>query len=283
MAASVLPTSAPAEVPETLVDSLGCRSPIDALRALADESGRLASGLASDLAGSLERGGGGTRRRAGTPGRDRGGDGGDASRLQYPVPVPRCLLDAPRPSGTGDGGPGTSHALTHAGLAAESILSSLTRIASGGSAASSEMRALESRRRDLDAEADDVARALAIREGCARGSASLSGRRHADAARAVADVESVLGGRRGTGTAGATDRAVEMAGREAMEAHARTTEVLRGAIRERYEGAVAAGDVAGLSELTPLLGMLGMEELGVKLYLQVSCWDPFFIAFSGVR
>ena len=74
-----------------------------------------------------------------------------------------------------------------------------------------------------------------------------------------------------------------MAGREAMEAHARTTEVLRGAIRERYEGAVAAGDVAGLSELTPLLGMLGMEELGVKLYLQVSCWDPFFIAFSGVR
>ena len=304
MAASVLPASAasassggppapPSSVPDSLVDSLGCRSPIDALLALADESERLAAGLAAGLASSLERGpgvGGGGGGGAGeTPGGRRRArqhraapDGDDATnttnggRSVRPVPLPRSLLDAPRPSeldAPDDGSSHTrsrrpSHALTHASLAAESILSSLSRIASGGSAASSEMRALESRRQALDAEAADVAHALAIREGCARGAASLSGRRHGDAARAVADVDAVLRGSAGSGP-GASGRAVAMAGREAMGAHARTTEVLRGAVRERYEGAVAGGDVAGLSELTPLLHLLGMEELGVKLYLQV--------------
>ena len=301
MAASVLPASAasassggppapPSSVPDSLVDSLGCRSPIDALLALADESERLAAGLAAGLASSLERGpgvGGGGGGAGETPGGRRRArqhraapDGDDATtnggRSVRPVPLPRSLLDAPRPSeleASDDGSSHTrsrrpSHALTHASLAAESILSSLSRIASGGSAASSEMRALESRRQALDAEAADVAHALAIRDGCARGAASLSGRRHGDAARAVADVDAVLRGSAGSGP-GATERAVGLAGREAMGAHARTTEVLRGAVRERYEGAVAGGDVAGLSELTPLLQLLGMEELGVKLYLQV--------------
>ena len=62
-----------------------------------------------------------------------------------------------------------SYPLTHATLATESILSSLSKIASGGSAASSEMRALEQKRQCLDTKALDLEHALQIREGCVRG------------------------------------------------------------------------------------------------------------------
>ena len=65
------------------------------------------------------------------------------------------------------------------------------------SAASSEMRQLERERQRLDAEAIDVENALAIREGTSRGGASLLGRRYADAARAVSDVNAIRDGRGG--------------------------------------------------------------------------------------
>jgi len=133
------------------------------------------------------------------------------------------------------------------------------------------MRQLERERQRLDAEAIDVESALAIREGTSRGGDSLLGRRYADAARAVSDVNAILDGRGGGAGGGpATDRARELAGSDALGAHARTAEVLRRAIGERYEAAVQNGDVAGLSELTPLLGMLDMAEMGVRLYLQYS-------------
>jgi hypothetical protein len=133
------------------------------------------------------------------------------------------------------------------------------------------MRQLERERQRLDAEAIDVENALAIREGTSRGGDSLLGRRYADAARAVSDVNAILDGRGGGAGGGpATDRARELAGSDALGAHARTAEVLRRAIGERFEAAVQNGDVAGLSELTPLLGMLDMAEMGVRLYLQYS-------------
>ncbi|KAL7554153.1 hypothetical protein ACHAWF_017554 [Thalassiosira exigua] len=237
-----------------------------------------------------------------------GGGGGGGGGGRFPVPLPRSLRDAPRPApplppsdddgdegndgnGTGESdGDGTSkasrdlppepisrslhranpsHPLTHAALASESILSSLSKIASGGSAASSEMRALERQRRTVDAEARDLEHALAVREGTVRGSDSLMGRRYADAARAVADVDAILGGKGGGGPP-ATDRARELAGSESLDAHARSAEVLKRAVGERYEAAVRSGDVAGLSELTPLLGTLDMAGSGVRLYLEYS-------------
>lgn len=88
------------------------------------------------------------------------------------------------------------------------------------------------------------------------------GRRYADAARAVADVTSILNE--------CSQNAVQLAGEEALEAHSKTKEVTKRAIGERYETAVANGDVVQLSELTPLLQMLDMAELGVRLYLQYS-------------
>ncbi|KAL9189319.1 hypothetical protein ACHAXT_011809 [Thalassiosira profunda] len=278
-------------IPADLVDSLGWESPRLALLALADESERAAARLAEELAASLSA----TTTAAAakphpSPTKQPRGKAPPRDGPASPIPLPKSLQNAPRPppaaaisdddatqqpqlphptpSRSHHHNPNPSHPLARAALASESILASLAKIATGGSAASSEMRALESRRRALDLEAGDVARALALRECCTKGGESLMGRRYGDAARAVADVNAILDGRDGRG--GATERAKAMAGEEALAAHQRTTEVLKRAVGERFEAAVRNGDVAGLSELTPLLGMLSMAELGVKLYLQYS-------------
>ena len=88
------------------------------------------------------------------------------------------------------------------------------------------------------------------------------GRRYGDAARAVADVTAIL--------KECSTTAMQLAVEEALEAHSKTKDVTKRAIGERYEIAVANGDVVQLSELTPLLQMLDMAELGVRLYLQYS-------------
>jgi len=280
----------PIAIPSILVDSLGCKSPHDALLALANESESMALKLSEELAASMSArkysaAGGHNNNNSGRRGKredteisssSMGGGGGGG---QY-IPLPRSLRDAPRPTRNTSSQKGNSnsniitdetitnssssatHALTHATLASESILSSLSKIASGGSAASSEMRQLESHRQRLDEEAINIDHALRIREGCQRGGDSLMGRRYGDAARAVSDVNAIL--------KECTMDALQLAGEEALEAHSKTKEVTKRAIGERYESAVANGDVVQLSELTPLLRMLDMTELGVRLYLQFS-------------
>ena len=297
------------EIPTDLVDSLQLNDPEEALLSLANDLHSSAAKLAEELALSLSGGSSSdnnikttTKSSKTRKGQDSNKD--EAGRSKFPIPLPKSLRDAPRrptPKSTSttfdesnnnnnnnnnedqEQNPietpsrtlhksNPSHPLTHATLASESILSSLSKIASGGSAASSEMRALEYERQQLDAQALDIEHALSIREGCVRGGDSLMGRRYADAARAVADVNGILNGKNKNSQYGvkATERAIELAGPEALAAHTKTVEVLKRAIGERYESSVQNGDVAGLSELTPLLGMLDMAELGVKLYLQYS-------------
>jgi hypothetical protein len=326
MAPYSVPTGG-SEIPSDLVDSLGCRSPYDALLALANKSELLAAKLAEELAHSLSHGsgsGGGAAGASGAKGKGtvlsspskqqrRGphhsqqaaGDDDDvdgAKIRKFPIPLPPSLQDAPRPPRAASSTSNSTtvaatpsrllynshpnHQLTTATLASESILSSLTKIASGGSEASSEMRALELERQALDAEALDIEHALAIREGCIRGSDSLMGRRYADAARAVAEVNAILegkstatsasgtgfgsGGGGGTYPTKATEHALQLAGPDALTSHSKTVSVLRRAISEKYESAVHNSDIAALSELTPLLGLLNMAEMGVKYYLQFS-------------
>lgn len=284
----------PIAIPSNLVDSLGCKSPHNALLALAYESESSALKLAEELAASLST----SKHSASAGGHNTSVSGRRSKREDHPdvsslfsmggvgsggqfIPLPRSLRDAPRPTrnisqkgnsssiitdetntNSSSSSSSATHALTHATLASESILSSLSKIASGGSAASSEMRQLESHRQRLDEEAINIDHALRIREGCQRGGDSLMGRRYGDAARAVSDVNTIL--------KECTMDALQLAGAEALEAHTKTKEVTKRAIGERYESAVANGDVVQLSELTPLLQMLDMTELGVRLYLQYS-------------
>ena len=89
--------------------------------------------------------------------------------------------------------------------------------------------------------------------GPRRGGAGLGGRpdHQEGLCRAVANVNAVLGAR----LAGVRQR------RE-------TAAALKREVRGRYEAAVARGNVAALSELTLLLWLLDMTELGMRLYLQ---------------
>ena len=99
-------------------------------------------------------------------------------------------------------------------------------------------------------EARDLEDALAIQKGCGGGrfTAGAPVRRRR---RAVANVNAVLGAR----LAGVRQR------RE-------TAAALKREVRGRYEAAVARGNEAALSELTPLLRLLDMTELDVRLYLR---------------
>ena len=137
-----------------LVDSLSCPSPHDALLALAYESERTASLLANELSSSLltlvDNAGTKITKINNTSNTStlHGGRGGGG------IPLPKSLRDAPLPSSstTKDEGSSSSntksssdtpssralhrlnpsHPLTHATMASESILSSLSKIASGG-------------------------------------------------------------------------------------------------------------------------------------------------------
>ena len=142
----------------------------------------------------------------------------------------------------------------------ESILSSLGKVASGGSQASLELRALEDKRRSADGFADDIAAALKLRHLASTGADALGSRRYADAAKAIQDFKDVH----------ASDRAMRIAGEPTRRGYERTRSVLQRAILERYRTAVGEGDIGGISDLTPLLSMLDLENDGVGLYLRYS-------------
>ena len=142
----------------------------------------------------------------------------------------------------------------------ESILSSLGKVASGGSQASLELRALEDKRRSADGFADDITAALKLRQLASVGADALGSRRYADAAKAMQDYKDVH----------ASDRALRIAGEPTRRGYERTRSVLQRAILERYRTAVGEGDIGGISDLTPLLSMLDLENDGVGLYLRYS-------------
>jgi len=144
--------------------------------------------------------------------------------------------------------------------ASSSVLSSLTKVGSGGSQASSELRQLETQRRTNDSAAKDIQCALQLRQLATLGADALGARRYANAAEAVRDYRAVP----------ATDRAKIIAGPHAARGYERARDVLQRTVLDRYEAAVAKGDLTELSELTPLLGMLDLAGKGVGLYLRYS-------------
>lgn len=141
----------------------------------------------------------------------------------------------------------------------ESIQTSLSKVASGGSAASTTLRNLESQRRATDLAAKDVQHALSLRSYSNLATDALGARRYEDAVKSIADFEMV--------EKYASERAMQIAGVHAMKAKSRTRDVLSRTILERYEKSVESGDLKELSTLTPLLGMLQMANKGVGLYL----------------
>ena len=287
-------------LPSSMADSLTFASPEEALQSLAAQSESLALGLAQELDGML----------AGNTGSSTGGaSSGAKSSGSGPLPpLPDSIVKAAAAAesnaadnnnnfddsdaylySTSDGSK-----LQTALVCSESILSSLTKVASGGSKASTEMRALENERRQVDDEADAIAAALRLRQLASGAADALTGRRYADAVKMVAEFDRImeatanLGGDAGTATGGESkegdnddnedeaDRAeplptpLQIAGTHTHSSYTQTRTVLRQSILERYEQAITASNIHSISELTPLLGMLDLADKGVGLYLRYS-------------
>lgn len=183
--------------------------------------------------------------------------GGQQNQRHYPIPLPASLQQT---SNRIKRYPREDNSLQTAKACTESILASLTKVASGGSQASSDLRTLETARRQTDAAAKDVQDALSLRKLASFASEALGARRYLDAARAVRDYEKVH----------PSERAEIIAGPHSVRAYERAKDVLQRTVLEQYESAVSACDLKGLSELTPLLGMLDLADKGVGLYLKFS-------------
>ncbi|KAL3780916.1 hypothetical protein HJC23_009122 [Cyclotella cryptica] len=263
--------------PPDLVSSLDCPSPHLALQALSQSSHETAAELALQLSSLLhvDENNHGRRPAASSSLKHKKSTDAaavtmdDSSTSRYPVPLPKLLRDAPRDAPK-SAASRSSHPLIQAHLASESILHSLTKIATGGSSASQEMKSLESQRRQLDQEAEDIALALRIRDGVERASNAMNGKRYAEAAAAVRDVNAILRGSQAASGEGCSARAKELAGESTLQTHERTVDILKRGISVAYESAVQHYDLAGMSELTPLLGMVDMADMGVRLYLTYS-------------
>lgn len=190
----------------------------------------------------------------------------DAPR--YPIPLPKSILSSSLSSSKAEESKSSflgkkeldedSTGIDVALACSESILSSLEKVASGGSRASQEMRNLEQERVRLDTEARDISVALAYRRLTSEASDALALGRLADAARSVRECRDLE----------PTDRAQEYAGPHTVRAFKRVSDSLRRAVMNRFAQASSSGDVAALSDVTPILGTLSMADDGVGLYLR---------------
>ncbi len=148
--------------------------------------------------------------------------------------------------------------LTTSKASTESILNSLTKIASGGSAASTTLRNLEQKRRLIENATHDIQNALSLRHLSNIASDALGIRNYYEAVKAISDYDKLY----------PSPRAKLIAGVHCTNVSDRTKDVLQRTILERYEEGVMNHDLKELSTLTPLLGMLGLADKGVGLYLK---------------
>jgi conserved oligomeric Golgi complex subunit 4 len=144
---------------------------------------------------------------------------------------------------------------------ADSVAGSLTKIASGGSQASQEIRLLEQEKRDMDEHAAAVTMALTLRQQSARAAQSLSASAWLDAAEAV---KPWLAWKDGTDTQ--DPRVRQYAGEYSLQQLESTYDKLKSTLLEQYESAVQKSDLQLLGQLTPILSLLRLEHEGVRLY-----------------
>ena len=290
-------------LPRSMADSLTFASPEEALRSLAAQSESLALDLARDLDGLLVGGSAGA-------GSSSSSGGGAGPFRPLPDSIAKAAAAAAAASSDGNGNNNTTEnfddsdaylystdpgsKLQTALVCSESILSSLTKVASGGSKASTEMRSLENERREVDDEADAIAAALRLRQLASGAADALTGRRYADAVKMVAEFDRImeatanLGGDAITASEGKEDgddddndddnddrpqplpTPLQIAGTHTHSSYSQTRSVLRQSILERYEQAITNSNIHSISELTPLLGLLDLADKGVGLYLRYS-------------
>jgi hypothetical protein len=140
----------------------------------------------------------------------------------------------------------------------DSINHVLTKIASGGSQASQEIRTLEEEKRELERHAQDVETALVLRTICQE----LRQDNLKQAALAIQEYNKLQRLER------LTPRALAYAGESSTNQVTLSSQSLQTNLLQRYETAVDQSNLQVLGELTPLLQMVQLEQQGVKLYLR---------------
>jgi conserved oligomeric Golgi complex subunit 4 len=185
---------------------------------------------------------------------------------------------------TGGGGSGHHHhrhLIDTATACADSILHSLTKIASGGSQASDEIRRLEQEKTDFEAHAAAVQTALMLRAASERATQALlkatttattmtmTATTVQDYATAAEAVRCWLDWKQQDSSSSSSDpRCRAYVGEYSLQQLATAYTQLKTTMLQQYEGAVKQGDLQSLGQLTPVLGLLHLEEEAVRLYLQ---------------
>jgi hypothetical protein len=215
-------------IPKNMVDALDCEDPYQALLSLSEQSQEKAQQLSQKLENELKQ-----------------FNNIDLPELLHRLPN---LKDA------------DSHPVSNAIACSDSILNSLTKIASGGSQASQEIKLLEEEKRELEEHAQDVETALILRKASDQAAQSLSAQRYEQASQAIQDF--LLQNDK------LTERAKLYAGEYTVTQLESTHASLRTTLLEQYQQAVQQPDVMLLGKLTPLVQMIQMEQEAVALYLR---------------
>jgi uncharacterized membrane protein YgcG len=235
-------------VPKSMVDALEWEDPQKALWQLSQASNQKAETLAKDLESQLQ----------------------DFCAVEVPELLERLpnLADV------------DSHPVSTAIACSDSILQSLTKIASGGSQASQEIKQLEHEKRELEEHAQDVETALILRKASDVAAQSLSAQRYEPAAAAIRDYLYLCNkksnssssisnnSRQRQGSSRLTDRAKAYAGEYTIAQLESTQAALKTTILEDYQSAVEAANLQTLGKLTPLVQMVQLESEAVALYLR---------------
>jgi hypothetical protein len=217
------------KVPKTMVEALEMEDPYQALLQLSLVSNKKAQHLSRDLGKDLQ---------------------------EFSIQLPEILKTLPNKMDI------DSHPVATSMACADSILHSLTKIASGGSQASQEIKLLESEKRDLEEHAQDVETALILRKSSDLASQSLSAQKYQAAAQAICDYTQQKQWNR------LTERAQAYAGEYTVTQLESTQTALRTTLLEQYQVAVQESNLMQLGQLTPLVQMVQMESQAVTLYVR---------------
>eukprot|EP00536_Pseudo-nitzschia_multiseries_P001397 jgi/Psemu1/181101/e_gw1.18.211.1 len=241
-----------ARIPKTMVEALDFDDPCEALLALSlnsqEKAADLSQRLLSEIHERLSSDGGGGSSSNNVDDDDRLDRLGDV--------LPDLLKRLPN---TQDA---DSHPVATAIACSDSILESLTKIASGGSRASQEIIALEQEKRELEQNAADVETALILRKASDVAARSLSAQRYDQASSAIHDFTQLQAKRK------LTKRAKAYAGEYTVTQLESSKKALKATLLQNYQEAVQASDLRELGTLTPMLQMVECETEAVTLYLR---------------
>lgn len=238
-------------VPKTMVEALEFDDPYKALMALSQNSQEKATDLShkliSEIKENLSLDGGGHL--------NNGSSHKDGNNRLSDI-LPDLLKRLPN---TKDA---DSHPVATAIACSDSILHSLTKIASGGSQASQEIVQLEQEKRELEQNAIDVETALRLRKASDLAAQSLSAQRYEQASAAIQDYTQLQKKHR------LTKRAKAYAGEYTVTQLDTSKATLRAKLLQDYQQAVQSSDLQALGKLTPMLQMVEYEKEALALYLR---------------